>query len=162
SATAADVTQQRRLLKLQSDITTKMNELAATLAAMRSGGYEAARTIVLTDVGQISMKAIGADLTEIGDAANARLNVRLDRAAATTARLTWTFVIGSIAAVLGLIAAAVMLVSAVRRAMLSERVLRATIDSVREGVAAFDWRGRLRAWNAPFASALGLSADALQ
>ena len=33
---------------------------------------------------------------------------------------------------------------------MSERLLQATLDSVREGVAAFDARGRLRVWNHPF------------
>jgi signal transduction histidine kinase/ActR/RegA family two-component response regulator len=161
-ATSGDAAQQQRLLKLQADVTTKMNELALTIAAMRSGGYEAAKAIVLTDVGQHSMVAIGAELTEIGEAANARLTARLESAVGATSRLTWSFVLGSIAAVLGLLAGAVMLVSTVRRATLSERMLRATIDSVREGVAAFDRRGRLRAWNAPFAAALLLGPDDLR
>jgi CHASE3 domain sensor protein len=77
-ATIASSDQAPRLLQLQAHITTKMNELAATIAAMRQQGYEAARAIVNTDVGRLSMEAISADLAAIVDSANTRLNARLD------------------------------------------------------------------------------------
>jgi signal transduction histidine kinase/ActR/RegA family two-component response regulator len=157
AATAGNPDQQPRILQLQADITTKMNELASTIVAMRGPGYAAAKAIVGTDVGRLAMEAISADLAVIVDAENARLNARLERAAAADERLITTFIIGSLVSVVSLLLGAALLVSTVRRATVSERVLKATIDSVREGVAAFDSRGRLRASNAPFAAAVGLA-----
>jgi signal transduction histidine kinase/ActR/RegA family two-component response regulator len=156
--TAGNAEQQQRVLKLQADITTKMNELASTIAAMRASGYAAAKAIVETDLGRSAMEAISADLAAIGDAENTRLTARLQRAASADDRLTNTFMFGSIVSMLGLLVGAALLVSTVRRATLSERALKGTMDSVREGVAAFDRRGRLRAANAPFAASVRLSA----
>ncbi len=160
AATAGDTEQQQRVLRLQAKITTKMIELASTIAAMRASGYAAAKTIVETDLGRVAMEAISSDLAAIGDAENARLDARLQSATAADDRLTNTFLVGSIVSATGLLVGAALLVSTVRRATRSERTLKATMDSVREGVAAFDRRGRLRASNAPFAAAAGLSGGA--
>ena len=150
-ATIASSDQPPRLLQLQAHITTKMNELAATITAMRQQGYEAARAIVNTDVGRLSMEAISADLAAIIDSANTRLNARLERAAAAEERLTQTFIVASIISAIALLAGAFLLARASRRAAVSEQALQATLDSVREGVGAVDDRGRLRAWNNSFA-----------
>jgi signal transduction histidine kinase/ActR/RegA family two-component response regulator len=159
AALAGNPDQQARLLKLQSDVTTKVNELTATIAAMRQSGYEAAKAIVETDIGRLSMRAIIADLAAIGEAEKTRLAARLAGGAAADSRLTSTFIVGSVVSALGLMTGGLLLLSTLRRATISEQVLQATIDSVREGVGAFDDRGRLRAWNAPFASAVGLSGQ---
>jgi signal transduction histidine kinase/ActR/RegA family two-component response regulator len=161
-ATQGSIDEQRRLLKLQADVTTKMNELASTIAAMRGSGYEAAKAIVDTDVGRISMEAITADLTAITESASARLNAQLDSAADAEKRVTSTFVIGSAASVLALLIGAFLIARAYRRAAMSEQVLQATLDSVREGVAAVDYRGRLRAWNTPFRTMLGAAEGDIQ
>jgi signal transduction histidine kinase/CheY-like chemotaxis protein len=158
SALAGDVEQQQRLLHLQSDITTKLNELESTISTMRHTGYDAAKEIVETDVGRRSMQAISADLAAIGEAANNRLSARLASAAAADSRLVSTFIAGSVIAALGLLAGMLVLVRATRRATVSERTLQATLDSVREGVVAIDQGNRLRAWNAPFAAVMGASA----
>jgi signal transduction histidine kinase/CheY-like chemotaxis protein len=60
-----------------------------------------------------------------------------------------------------LLAGAALLVLAYRRVAISEAALQSTLDSVREGVAAFDGNGRLRAWNALFAKLLDLAPSAL-
>jgi signal transduction histidine kinase/ActR/RegA family two-component response regulator len=161
-ATQGSIDQQQRLLKLQADVTTKMNELASTIAAMRGSGYEAAKAIVTTDVGRTSMEAITTDLAAITESANASLNAQLGRAVDAERRVTSTFVIGSVASVLALVIAAFLLASAYRRAAMSEQVLQATLDSVREGVAAVDYRGRLRAWNTPFRTMLGAAEGDIQ
>jgi signal transduction histidine kinase/ActR/RegA family two-component response regulator len=161
-ATLGSIEQQQRLLKLQADVTTKMNELAATIAAMRDSGYVAAKAIVSTDVGRTSMNAITADLAAITESANAGLNAQLDRAADVEQRVTSTFVIGSAASVLALLIAAFLIARAYRRAAMSEQMLQATLDSVREGVAAVDYRGRLRAWNTPFRTMLGAAEGDIQ
>jgi signal transduction histidine kinase/ActR/RegA family two-component response regulator len=159
AATSASPDQQPRLLKLQADVTTKMNELAATIEAMQQHGYEAAKAIVDTDVGVQSMTAISADLAAISDAANTRLASRLTAAAEVEGRVSSTFVIGSVVSALALLVGALLLARAVGRATTSEEMLQATLDSVREGVAAFDYRSRLRAWNAPFVELLGFSGS---
>ncbi len=160
-ATSANPDQQARLLKLQADITTKMNELATTIAAMQQQGYGAAKAIVDRDVGRLIMEEIIADLAAITDAADARLNSRLERAGAAEERMTATFVVGSIIAAIALIAGALLLARAHRRTVISQQLLQATLDSVREEVGAFDYDGRLRAWNNTFLTMLGIaSADA--
>ena len=45
-ATSQSPDQQARLLTLQADLTTKVNELASTITAMRQQGYDAAKAIV--------------------------------------------------------------------------------------------------------------------
>jgi len=154
--TSASPDQQQRLLKLQADVTTKMNELAATITAMRQQGFEAARAIVNTEVGRVTMEAIIGDLASIIDAANARLNARLEGAATAEERVNQTFLIASMISAIALIAGAFLLGSALRRAVLSEQVLQATLDSVREGVGTFDVGGRLQAWNKTFLTMLGV------
>jgi signal transduction histidine kinase/ActR/RegA family two-component response regulator len=161
-ATTESADQQPRLLRLQADITTKMNELASTITAMRQQGYEAARGIVGTNVGLARMDAVLADLASIMDAANARLSSRLARAEAGDERVTMTFVVGSIVSAIALMAGAFLLAGAYRRAATSERLLQATLDSVREGVAAFDDGGRLRIWNSPFVTMLGVAEGELR
>jgi signal transduction histidine kinase/CHASE3 domain sensor protein/ActR/RegA family two-component response regulator len=147
-----------RVLHLQSEITTKMNELAATIDAMRQNGFDAAKAIVQSDVGRKTMQAIEDDLREIIDVAQQRLNVRLADAEAADRRVTWTFVVGSVVSALALLAGAYMLARAYRRAATSEQVLQTTLDSVREGVVAFDEDERLHAWNDKFAAMLGPDA----
>ena len=161
-ATAASPDQQPRLLRLQGDITTKMNELASTIAAMRQQGYDAARAIVNTNAGLLSMEAVRSDLRAIMDAANVRLDKRLVRAEAGDERISLTFILGSIVAAVALLVGGFLLQGAYRRAAISERLLQATLDSVREGVAAFDASGRLRVWNNPFVTLSGVAGGELQ
>ena len=153
-AAVASPDQPPRILQLQADITTKLNELASTIATMRHQGYDAAKAIVNTDVGRLSMEAVTADLAAIAEAANARLNARLRGAEAVEERITQTFVVGSIISALALLLGGFLLARAYRQTAASERALQATLDSVREGVAAFDHRGRLRAWNSCFTEML--------
>ncbi len=154
-ATSVSSDQQQRLLKLQADITTKMNELAATVTAMQQQGFEAARGMVNTEVGRLSMEAVTGDLASIMDAANARLNARIEGAAAAEERVNLTFLIASVISVIALITGAWLLGRAYRRAVVSEQVLQATLDSVREGVGTFSVGG-LRAWNKTFLTMLGV------
>jgi signal transduction histidine kinase/ActR/RegA family two-component response regulator len=140
----------RALLTLQSDITTKLNELADTIVAMREHGYDAAKSIVEMD-GRRSMEAVQRDLSSITGAAERSLRTRLAGAEAAEQQLTLTFIFGTLIAAASLIAGASMLAGAYRRAASSERLLQATLESVREGVSAFDGGGRLQAWNALFA-----------
>jgi signal transduction histidine kinase/ActR/RegA family two-component response regulator len=156
-----DSDQQDRLLKLQADLTTKMNELASTIAAFRASGFETAKAIVDTDAGRKSMDAILADLGEISDAESARLSARSVQARIAENRVTLAFVIGSIVSGIALVSGALLLGYAHGRLAASEQTLQATLDSVREGVAAFDPAGRLQSWNEPFVKLLNLESAEL-
>jgi CHASE3 domain sensor protein len=85
--------QQRRLLTLQGDLTTKMNELDVTIATRREKG--SALAIVNTDTGRIAMEAVEADIDAIIDAADARLQARMATAESLEQHVTLTFLIGS-------------------------------------------------------------------
>jgi signal transduction histidine kinase len=154
--------QQGRLLSLQSNVTTKMNELESTVVAFRANGLDSALAIVLTDAGRNAMNAIHADLSAIIEAETTRLSDRQREAAAAGQRVSATFLIGSLGSALALLVGAALLARAYRRAAISELTLQSTLDSVREGVAAFDGADRLRAWNAPFSRLLDLAPTALQ
>src|SRR5208337_4433569 len=154
--------QQRRLLALQGDLTTKMNELAETIAKRREQGFGTAQAMVNTDAGRIAMEAVEADIGAIIDAADMRLQARMATAESLEQRVLLTFLIGSIIAAGALIAGAILLARAYRRAASSERLLQATLDSVREGVAAFDADRRLIAWNQTFSRMLKLPRRTLQ
>jgi signal transduction histidine kinase/ActR/RegA family two-component response regulator len=160
--TSANPEEQSHLLTLQSDLTTKTNELAATIAAMRTQGFAAARAIVNNDSGQRSMGAIRRDLMAIGELENALLAEQLASDAAIQDRLTATFVIATAISAAALLLGAAMLALANRRKAKFGRLLQATLDSVRESVATLDVAGRLQAWNAGFARMLGLSRDELR
>ena len=161
-ATLDSPDQQRRLLNLQADLTTKMNELADTIALRRGKGFEAALAVVNSDLGHKAMEAIQADTTEILDAAHARLEERLSAAEVLDQRVAWGFVVGSAIAAAALIASSFLLAGAYRRAAASKSMLQATLESVREGVVAFDSSRRLIAWNQTFKRMLKLPKEALQ
>jgi signal transduction histidine kinase/ActR/RegA family two-component response regulator len=148
--------QQRRLLTLQADLTTKMNELAATITVRRDQGFDAAMAIVNTDAGRHTMESILADVGAITDAADVRVQDQMARAEAVDQRAMVIFIIGNAVGAAALLAAGMLLAGAYRRAAMSERVLLATLDSVREGVAAFDADRRLLAWNQTFSRMLKL------
>jgi signal transduction histidine kinase/ActR/RegA family two-component response regulator len=154
--------QQRRLLKLQADLTTKLNELAQTITIRREKGLDAALAVVNSDAGLKAMKAIEADTTEILDAAHERLQQRLDAAEALDQRVALGFAFGSAIASAALIASSLLLARAYRRAAASKRMLQATMESVREGIVAFDPDRRLVAWNQTFKRMLRLPKEALQ
>ncbi len=157
-----DAAQRQRLLALQADITTKMNELQRTIAAFRQHGLEAALAIVNDGVGRKSMEAIHTDLVGLTNEEAAELRSRSAAAAVADRRVTATFLVGSLISAVALIVGAVLLAYAHNRVAASERALQATLNSVREGVAAFDGAGRLRAWNSSFASLLAIPSAELR
>jgi signal transduction histidine kinase/CheY-like chemotaxis protein len=154
--------QQAQVLKLQADLTTKLNELASTVSAYRTGGAGAALLIVQTDVGRTSMLAIQGDLKALTEDEANRLISRQRAAEAADSRVALTFTVAGIVAALALLVGGAILAWAYRRVAISQSVLQSTLDSVREGVAAFDGSGRLRVWNAPFVRMLDLAPSALE
>lgn len=161
-ALGGNVEQQSRLLSLQSHATTKLNELEATIAEYRARGMDSALPLVLTDSGRIAMEAIQADLAGLIEAEQVELAARQRAAEVAEQRITATFVIGVVFASVALLVGAGLLAFAYRRVAVSEMALQSTLDSVREGVAAFDAAGRLRGWNGTFARLLDLAPSALR
>ncbi|HEY1795327.1 MAG TPA: CHASE3 domain-containing protein, partial [Stellaceae bacterium] len=161
-AVGTDPEQQHRVLTLQADVTTKMNELVETIRLLQARGFDAAKDLVLTDQGRKSMEAVSADLEAITNAANEQLGTRLEATAVAEEFVTRTFVAGSAVAVIALIVGGLLLARIGRRAANSEQILQATLDSVREGVGAFDHRGNVRAWNGHFSQMLGIPTQAIR
>jgi PAS domain-containing protein len=60
------------------------------------------------------------------------------------------------------LAGAFLLGRAYRETASSEQMLQATLDSVREGVGAVDYRGHLRAWNSSLLAMLGVGGDKIR
>jgi signal transduction histidine kinase/CheY-like chemotaxis protein len=143
--------QAQRALILQEHIEGKLSELASTIEAMRTRGPDAARAIVDTDAGRIAMENIQNDLAEITNSANETLKARVERSQLVDQRARQTFLLASVVSALALLLGGYLLSRAFQRAARSERILQATLDSVPEGIAAFDEFGRLRASNAQFA-----------
>ena len=160
--TADKPDQQRRLLTLQADLTTKLNELAATIATRREQGFDAAKAMVDTGAGRIAMEAIQTGIDGIMDAANARLQARMDNSETLDQRTALTVAIGSAIAAAALVLSGILLARSYRRAASSERMLQATLESVREGIAAFDPEGRLVVWNQTFQRMLKLPKGSLR
>src|SRR5208282_1832535 len=143
--------QAQRALILQEHIESKLNELASTIEAMRTKGFDAAKAIVDTDAGRLAMEKIQDDLTEITDSADATLKARVARSRLVDRRASQTFLLASLISALALLLGGYLLSRVFQRAARSERILQATLDSVPEGIATFDEFGRLRASNAQFA-----------
>lgn len=150
--------EQQRLLLLQAGVTSRMNELESAIETYNTKGFEAVRAMVETDAGKNSMHEILADIAALLGAEKARLASRMEQGSASIQRVTAVFVTGSLISALALIAGASLLGNAYGRATVSEQTLQATLDSVREGVGAFDDNGNLRAWNTPFANILDVPA----
>ena len=161
-ATNHNSDQQTRVLTLQSNLTTKLNELASTLAAFRAGDAQRARGIVQNDSGLNSMQAIQRDLQTLTLAEGELLTARQRAAGEADRRTAIGFVIAGLVAISALLVGAFFIGRTHRQLSISETMLQSTLDSVREGVAAFDNQGRFRAWNAAFAKFLGLAPEAMQ
>lgn len=154
--------QQRRLLGLQGDITTKLDELSRTIEAARAGDTQDALAIVRDGVGERSMQAILRTINEFTDAENVLLEKRLKAAEDAEWASNAATLAKSGVALLILAAAAVIILGAHSRALRSGRVLQATLDSVGQGIAAFDPAKRLMAWNRPFAGLAGLAPESVR
>jgi signal transduction histidine kinase/CheY-like chemotaxis protein len=155
-----------QVARLQDAIHTKLFELAKTVDVAQNQGFDAATKIVLTDVGKKAMDEIRQTI---------RVLVATEGEIATTKRADeyfWDRVNLFLAAIGGpiifaaLIFAAFLLHRGVGRLQQAEQgvrqqagLLQATLDNVREGVAAFDGEGRLMAANRWFFKLLGFPKE---
>ncbi len=161
--TADNPAEQDRLQALSPVLQHKLEELAQTVQLRRSVGLDAALAIVLTDSGRTSMKRIETILSAMTADENGLLAQRL---AAADRRGSWMrrLMLGGMAtALLALLWAAQMLnrawahshrIEAEQRTVALQ--LRASLDSLSQGVAVFGADHLLSNWNDCFRALLDL------
>ena len=161
--TADNPVEQARLQALSPVLQKKLEELAQTVQLRRTVGLDAALQIVLTDAGQISMKRIDASLAVMTSDEEGLLAQRLATANRRGMRVRWLLLLGIVVALLGLLWAARMLNRAwlhTYRIEMEQRTaalqLRASLDSLSQGVAVFDADRALANWNECFQVLLSL------
>ncbi len=161
--TADNPVEQARLQALSPVLQHKLEELAQTVQLRRSLGLDAALAIVLTDSGRNSMKRIEAILGTMADDESGLLARRM---AAADRRGLWVrrlLLAGMVTALLALAWAARMLNRAwahTHRIEAEQRTvalqLRASLDSLSQGVAVFGADHGLSNWNDCFRVLLDL------
>ena len=161
SLTSGDENQQQRILALQRSLTTKLDELATTIELQRTKGHEAALAIVATNTGERAMNQILAQIADINQAEQSVRGARLQQNADAQRSFTRISTAGGGMALLAIGWSAFMLYRSYRDIRASQAALQATLDSVREGVSAFDADHRLIAWNQTFANLARVPAHSL-
>jgi signal transduction histidine kinase/ActR/RegA family two-component response regulator len=141
---------------LQQAIYPKLAELKQTIALRKNGSLDAAMAIVNSDVGEKMMRDIGLQVGQILRLEQTLLGQRLEAAADSERNLSIAASVGGGLSIVILAWIAISLYRSHHRASLSEGRLQATLDAVREGVAAFDYNNRLVAWNKLFIDLLRL------
>jgi CHASE3 domain sensor protein/nitrogen-specific signal transduction histidine kinase len=161
--TADNTIEQARLHELLPVIQHKLEDLAQTVQAQRDGGFNGALQIVQTDAGRDAMVKIEKTLTTMTTNERALLAQRL---AVLANRGTWVralVLLGGLVAIMALLWAAYLLNRAWARSYQVEREqrllalrLRATLDSLSQGVGVFDADRSLSDWNDAFRAMLDL------
>ncbi len=155
--------QQKRLAELSRRIDNKLAALASTIEALDQSGFEAARSELMTAAGRESMLAIRRTIDGLIADEQELLALRTAAADETEWRTLMVAMATMLAALFALAIAQLLLVrrnSQLRRAQadaaLKARLLQATLDHTREGIAAWDAGGRLQAFNQRFFEQLEL------
>ena len=161
--TADNPVEQGRLRTLSPVLQHKLDELAETVQLRRMVGLDAALAIVLTDVGQTYMNQIEACLATMTADEEALLAQRFETANNHSLLVRRLMLAGITTALLALLWAARMLNRAWTDTHLSEAEqrtavlqLRASLDSLSQGVAVFDAGHSLANWNECFQVLLSL------
>jgi signal transduction histidine kinase len=159
--TVGDGDQQQRILALQQALTTKLDELGRTIALQQTQGRQAALDLVRTNIGEGAMKRVLTELDAITNTEQAVRGERVRQNLDNQRSFTRISVAGGGVAMLTIAWSAFILYRSYRKSYATQAVLQATLDSVREGVSAFDPDHRLIAWNQTFAAVAGVPADGL-
>ena len=129
----------------------------------KTQGFEAARQLVLTDIGRAAMEDIRTELRGLIDEETAVSTSRLESSREWERRILFIAIGGANLVVITILFAAFVIFGGLRRLRQAEQSLsqqaihlQATLDNIRGGIAMFDGRGRLTAWNALFFKLLAL------
>ncbi len=160
--------QQERLQILAPLLQDKLAELAETSRLRHDAGLEAALRVVRTDVGRVDMQKIEAVLAVMTDEEQGLLGRRLAEAARHGMWFGGLALAGIVIALFALAWAAWKLNASWSKASRMEDEqralavrLRASLDSLSQGVAVFGPDGSLTNWNTCFLSLLKLPHDLL-
>ncbi|MCJ2032758.1 CHASE3 domain-containing protein [Methylobacterium sp. J-068] len=152
--TADNPAQQSRLRDLSPVIQHKLEELAQTVQLRRDIGFDAALRIVNTDAGRGYMKNAEGTLSAMLSAEQVLLDTRIAENEARAAWVRRLVLGGAILAVLVLLVAARLLNQAWSRSYFVEAEqrtlalrLRASLDSLSQGIAVFGADRRMTNWN---------------
>jgi signal transduction histidine kinase/FixJ family two-component response regulator len=155
--TADNDEEQSRLAALSPLIQHKMDELAQTIALRRDSGLGPALVVVESNLGLNLMTSIKATLAAMTTEEQALLAKRLATVDRRASLVRWLVFGGGVFAIAALLAAAWMLNRAWARSYGSEQEqrttamrLRASLDSLSQGVGVFDAERRLTNWNECF------------
>jgi signal transduction histidine kinase/CheY-like chemotaxis protein len=161
--TADNPTEQERLRTLSPVIQHKMEELAQTVQLRRDVGFDAALRIVQTEMGRDFMQEIETTIAAMAADEHDVLTLRLATVSSRGAWVRGLVLGGGAAAVLALLWAAHLLNQAWARSYRVETEqrtlalrLRASLDSLSQGVGVFDARKQLIDWNTCFQVLLDL------
>jgi signal transduction histidine kinase len=160
--TSGDPDQQQLILALQQSLTTKLDELARTIDLQRTQGHDAALALVNTHIGEQAMTRILKQLGAITQAEQVVREARLKQNADTQSAITKISVAGGGVAMMAIAWSAFTLYRSYQRIQASRVALQSTLDSVREGVSAFDSDHRLIAWNQTFSALARVPAAELR
>jgi signal transduction histidine kinase len=153
--------QQQRILVLQRSLATKLDELARTIDLHQQQGHDAALALINTDIGADAMEAILQHVGEIIDSERTRRDGQLEKLARAQRRIAGLSLAGGGLAILAIGWITFALYRSYRETMRSESTLQATLNSVEEGVSAFDAEHRLVAWNEMFSTLARLSPESI-
>jgi len=149
--------QRDRVDALDMLIGARLAALQSALDAFHTEGLPAARQILAGGAGTTAMEEIHRVLGELKAEESGLLTVRLSNAASAQRHYFVATLIGAACALFGLLGAAYLLQRNVRSLGAAEQALaqqasflQVTLDNVREGIAAFDSKGALIAWNKGF------------
>ncbi len=167
--TEADPVAHARFGTIGTLLQRKLEELAETVALRRTDGLPAALRLVETDRGRTDMVKLEAQLATLGDAEQHSLDDRLHSLRRRSALARGFVFAGILLSLLALGAAARQLNAASEQARLLEREqrvlasrLRASLDSLSQGVAVFDADRLLIDWNPCFLALVGLDVTAVR
>jgi signal transduction histidine kinase/DNA-binding response OmpR family regulator len=158
--------QTRRVARLKELSQQRIEVIESSLAAYRSQGLDAARSIVLSDTGKRLMDDIRVVVADIIATENTLLTDRVERASVDEGRVL-LIAVGAGAIAFVIVIVAMFLLRRVYRQQQEAQaeaahragIVQATLDNARDGIAVFDSGGRLIAFNPSFFTYADLPAD---
>ena len=154
--------------QLRTDAREQMTYFGHVIAVRGSAGEAAARAIINTREGKRRMDRIRAYVAQLRASDEKLLAAKRDEFMRRSQRTELLMQVGLSAAVVLVIAAGLFLLRHLRRRLEAEHeataaytVLRATLDSISQGICVWDGRYQLAAWNDRFIELRGLDRHVL-